>query len=224
MVSTSPTVSTGHVTIKPDHLTGLYAITDSALIPADQLYATVEKVISGGATMVQFRDKYAPPAERLQQAQTVLELCRARSVPLIINDDVELARKIGAHGVHLGRADLSLTDARDYLGRSTMVGLSCYASIARALAAQAAGADYVAFGRFFPSKTKPLAKHVDLSILSEARQQLTLPIVAIGGITAENGQALLTAGADMLAVIHDLFGHADPCQAAERYKPLFEKN
>lgn len=202
-------------------LRGLYAITDGALIPADRLVEAVSHAIAGGAVLVQYRDKTSPPQLRRAQALALQTLCEARGVPLIINDDVELAVHCGAAGVHLGRDDPDPAQARARLGPGAIIGVSCYADLERARTAAAAGADYLAFGRFFPSSTKPEATPADPELLRVARRELELPLCAIGGITPANAPQLLEAGADLLAVIHGLFGQPDVRAAAARFQVLF---
>lgn len=201
---------------------GLYAITDSNLIPAAELVNRVARAIAGGAVAIQYRDKQLPAAERLQQATALVTLCGQHEVPLLINDDVDLAAAVGAAGVHLGRHDSSVQAARTRLGSDAIIGVSCYNQLERGIAAAAAGADYVAFGRFFSSSSKPDAVPAEPSLLKQAHRQLELPLVAIGGITPENGRTLLAAGASLLAVIHGVFGQPDVRAAAQRYKDLFE--
>jgi thiamine-phosphate pyrophosphorylase len=201
---------------------GLYAVTDPELITPDDLVAQVEAAIAGGATLVQYRDKTATAPQRLTRARAILTLCRARQVPLIINDDLALAIAIGADGVHLGRDDALLAAARQALGPHAIIGVSCYNDLPRAITAAAAGADYVAFGKFFASRTKPAAIQADVDTLRRAKHCLNIPVAAIGGITADNGNALITAGADMLAVIHSVFGQADVTAAARSIADLFD--
>lgn len=201
---------------------GLYAITDSTLIPAAELVARVAQVIAGGATVIQYREKQLAAAERHSQAAALVELCRAHTIPLLINDDVELAAAVGAAGVHLGRDDTDIRSARERLGAHAIIGISCYNSLQRARTAAVAGADYVAFGRFFPSRTKPQAVQAAAPLLEQARRELELPLVAIGGITPENGATLVAAGANLLAVIHGVFGQPNVQAAAQRYKQLFD--
>lgn len=209
------------------NLRGLYAITPAAPNPRMPLVRQVALAIAGGARVIQYRDKSENdpvPAQgrRLAQAQALLAVCRAAGVPLIINDDPALAAAVGSDGVHLGREDLAPTEARRLLGPGAIIGVSCYDRLDLAEAAQAAGADYVAFGSFFPSSTKPLAVRADLGLLRRARQCIRLPLVAIGGITPENGAAVITAGADLLAVISGVFGEPDPLAAARKYARLFD--
>jgi thiamine-phosphate pyrophosphorylase len=179
--------------------------------------------LAGGARLVQYRDKTDERSRRRSEALDLLALCRACSVPLIINDDLALAADLGADGVHLGRDDPRLDEARRRLGPEAIIGVSCYNQLERAAAAARAGASYVAFGRFFPSGTKPLAVQAHPDLLREARRTLGLPLVAIGGITPENGGALIEAGADMLAVVGGVFGQADVRAAALAFSRLFEK-
>jgi len=202
-------------------LSGLYAITDSALAGDHELVEQVRAAIAGGARLIQYRDKSDDDHRRRQQATALLDLCNAAQLPLIINDDVELAAAIGAHGVHLGKDDPALASARERLGPSAIIGVSCYDQYPLAEAARQAGADYVAFGSFHPSDTKPDAVRADPALLRRARRELGLPTVAIGGISPENGRALIDAGADMLAVIRGLFAQTDIRTAAQAYAALF---
>lgn len=201
---------------------GLYAIADTSLIPKDQLYHKVLQAINGSAHLIQLRDKGNKSAGRTKAAVELRELCRDHNVLFIINDDVELARIVDADGVHLGCKDTAIEDARSVLGKRPMIGISCYNQWSRAIAAQDGGADYVAFGRFFASRTKPKAVLADLQLLRDARAQLTVPVVAIGGITPDNGSTLVEAGAHMLAAIHGIFGQIDTEAAARSYAKLFD--
>ena len=198
---------------------GLYAITAETHSTPEQLAQAVKAALRGGAKVIQYRAKSTQ--NRLTEAKLLLAVCHAFQVPLIINDDVELALASGADGVHLGRDDGSIVEARRRLGEKAIIGVSCYNSVERALEAQVAGASYVAFGRFFPSSSKPNAPCAQLETLVSAKQLLRLPIVVIGGITPANGQSLLEAGADLLAVIDGVFGTGDPEQAALAFKSLF---
>ena len=183
------------------------------------LIAEVAAAIRGGAAVVQYRAKQ--PQDPVGEAAALLALCRAAGIPLIINDDVELALAIGADGVHLGREDGAVSAARARLGPCAILGVSCYDSVERAAEAVAEGADYVAFGRFFPSLTKPGAPCAHLETLTLARRRLTVPVVAIGGITLENARPLLAAGADLLAVVDGVFGGGDPEAAARSFRKLW---
>jgi thiamine-phosphate pyrophosphorylase len=200
---------------------GLYAVTPDT--PDEGwLFARVDAVLAGGARTLQYRSKRADARARWQQARRLQELCRRHGALLIVNDDVGLARELGADGVHLGREDMPFAAARTALGDGALIGVSCYDSLTRAREAQAEGADYVAFGSFFPSAVKPDAVRAPLELLRAARAFLDLSVVAIGGITAENGGALIEAGADALAVISDLFQVPDSAAAARTLAALFE--
>jgi thiamine-phosphate pyrophosphorylase len=198
---------------------GLYAVTGEGHADVEALARAVRAAIAGGAAAIQYRCKSSE--DRLAAARRFLTECHLAQVPLIINDDVDLALEIGADGVHLGKDDIPLEEARERLGPSAIVGMSCYDSVERAEEAQRQGASYVAFGRFFPSRSKPAAPCAHLETLTEARSRLAIPIVAIGGITADNGGQLIRAGADLLAVIDAVFGNQDPAVAAKRFQPLF---
>ena len=202
-------------------IAGLYAIADTAQLARVRLLDAVAQAIDGGATIVQYRDKSGQPVAGHEQARKLAQLCKQRAVPLIVNDDVELARSIAAAGVHLGREDPPLMQARLRLGSQAIIGVSCYDQLERALSAMSEGASYVALGSFYPSATKPSAQRATLELLHEARERLSVPIVAIGGITPENGGSLIAAGADALAVIQGLFGQPDVRAAARRYAALF---
>lgn len=203
---------------------GLYAIADPDVIPAAQMLAQVRLALRGGARVVQYRNKGRADDARLAELRELRELCRACRVPLLINDDVALAQAVDADGVHLGRDDTDVATARTLLGNGRLIGASCYNDLRLAEEAQAQGADYVAFGSFHASPTKPDATRASPTLLVRARRQLDLPIVAIGGITPENGALLIDAGADALAVISGLFAQTDIVAAALRYSRLFESS
>jgi thiamine-phosphate pyrophosphorylase len=201
---------------------GLYVITpDEADTVA--LVNKVRQALRGGASAVQYRNKVADPPLKQEQAQALLLSCRAAGVPLIINDDPELALVVGADGVHLGREDGDLVSARARLGPRKLLGASCYDRLELALAAQAAGVDYVAFGSAFPSPTKPTAVRAPLELFREAAARIDLPIVAIGGITPENAVAVVDAGAAAVAVISALFDVPDIEAVAHRFCSLFQQ-
>jgi len=202
---------------------GLYAITDTVLIPDQQLPAAMEQAIQGGARLLQYRDKSSDATRRLQQAKILHALCQRYGIPLLINDDVELAAQVGAAGVHLGKEDPAFAMARSRLGESAIIGVSCYNQLELALKAAREGADYVAFGSFFPSPTKPDTVRATTDLLRRAKQVLSLSIVAIGGITPTNGRPLVAAGADYLAVINGVFGQSDIRTAARSYSLLYEE-
>jgi thiamine-phosphate pyrophosphorylase len=202
-------------------LTGLYAITDNNLIPKERFIDTVEQAIIGGAKIIQYRDKSDNKKLRFEQAHALNQLCHQYQIPLIINDDVELAQQVNAQGVHLGKDDVSLLTARAALGNEAIIGVSCYNQLPLAIKAIEEGATYIAYGRFFPSHIKPNAVHASIDLIHQTRQQLNRPLVAIGGITPDNGNELIKAGVDCLAVIHGLFGQPDVKIAAQRYAQLF---
>jgi thiamine-phosphate pyrophosphorylase len=203
-------------------LKGLYAITDPSLCPDKSLADQVEAALKGGASVIQFRDKRPEREIRKFLASQLLSLCNKHQALLIINDDLSLAQEIGAHGVHLGRDDADIHQARESLGEQAIIGISCYNRLELAQSAVENGADYVAFGRFYPSSTKPEAVQATPELLQLAKQQIDRPLVAIGGITPENGAPLIEAGADMLAVIHGVFGQADVRNACQQMTNLFE--
>lgn len=205
----------------PEFPGGIYAITLETADTA-QLLTQVEAALAGGVAAVQYRDKSADVARRHAQASELIALCHPFGVPLIINDDLRLADLCGADGVHLGRDDGTLREARIILGKNRLIGASCYQSLELAQAAQAAGADYVAFGSFFPSPTKPAAGRADAALLRKAVPVIHIPIVAIGGITLANAPQLLDAGADSLAVLSALFDAPDIRASAHGLNQLFE--
>lgn len=203
-------------------IAGLYAVTpDVADVP--DLIATAGAALSGGARLLQYRNKSAASALRLSQAQSLLALCRRSRVPLIVNDHLDLALAVGADGVHLGVEDGSLATARARLGPARILGASCYGRLELALEAERLGADYVAFGSFFPSGVKPGAVRAPLTLLRDAKRRLSVPVVAIGGITLENAPQVIAAGADSVAVISALFGADDVRAAARRFSELFAR-
>lgn len=205
-------------------LAGVYALTpDDNLMP--RLTALVESALQGGVRWVQYRNKIAPSPLRRAQASALLRLCHAHDAKLIINDDVWLAVEIGADGAHLGRDDIpggSLKTARDALGPKRILGVSCYDDLARAEIAVDAGADYIAFGSLFPSVTKPQATRASLDSIGEAKRRFAVPVVGIGGITLKNAPQAIAAGADMIAVLSDLFNAMDIKKQAEKFQKLFK--
>jgi thiamine-phosphate pyrophosphorylase len=204
-------------------LRGLYAVTPD-IDDLSLLVAKVEAAIAGGAQAIQYRHKTASPALRRKQAAMLSRVCDGRGALLIINDDPALARDVGAAGVHIGAEDCSIATARVQLGDTKLIGVSCYNDIARAKRLVAEGADYIAFGSFFPSTTKPDARRAEPTLLRRARM-LGVPVVAIGGITAANARSLVDAGADVVAVITDVFAHealADVTRAAAAITACFD--
>ncbi len=196
---------------------GLYPVADTARLTPEAFAPAVEAVLAGGAVMVQYRDKSEDDARRSAQAETLVALCRRYGAVSIINDDPELAAVSGADGVHVGRDDADPAALRARIGANAIVGVSCYNEIERARQAAAVGADYVAFGSVYPSPTKPDAVYAPLSLLSAAKAEIGLPVCAIGGITEARAPELVTAGADLLAVIDNLFSAPDIAARARAY-------
>jgi len=206
-------------------LSGLYAITDDKLMPANQFLAKAEAALKGGCRILQYRaDKNAARHQRMQQATDLRSLCNQYQCTLLINDDITLAKLVGADGVHLGQGDAPLDEARKMLGQKAIIGITCHDSLQLAQQAELGGADYVAFGRFFPSETKPEAPPAELNILRQARELLNIPIVAIGGITLQRAAHVIEHGAHMSAVIHDLFAQENIEQQANAYRNLFTQH
>lgn len=200
---------------------GLYAVTPEMADTA-ALISRVEAALRGGARMVQYRNKSTDRSLLRRQADAIARACRRSGACFIVNDSVPLAAETDADGVHLGSGDADIDTARRALGPDKLIGISCYNQLQRACEAQASGADYVAFGSFFASATKPGAQRADVDLLTRARRTLGVPIVAIGGITPDNAQALVAAGADALAVVSALFDSADVERAARRFASLFD--
>jgi thiamine-phosphate pyrophosphorylase len=198
---------------------GLYLITPDAPTTLG-LLDRVAPAIAADGVLVQYRNKLASPAQQREQVRELMTLCRAFGQPLLVNDDWRLAAELGADGVHLGADDGSIAQARAALGPHAVIGASCYGSLARAREAAAEGASYLAFGAFFASGTKPLARRADPSLLADSAA-LGLPRVAIGGITPDNGASLVAAGADLLAVIGGVFDAPDPAAAVHAYGRCF---
>lgn len=201
-------------------LYGVYALTPDEP-DTRRLMQQVAAALAGGVRILQYRNKIAGPALQLAQAQALRELTASAGAMLIINDDPELALETGADGVHLGAEDGAVGAARVLLGPERLIGVSCYNRAPLARQAAAEGADYVAFGAFYPSAIKPGAVRAEPQVLRQARAELALPIVAIGGITAQNGGVLLEAGADALAVITALWQAPDIERAARELTTLF---
>ena len=198
---------------------GIYAVTPEGWSGA-ALAGAVATAVEQGVKAVQYRDKSPDTARRRNDAEALLAICRPRRVPLIINDDVDLALAVGADGVHLGRNDETLAAARARLGNAAIIGVSCYNEAGRALTAARDGADYVAFGSFFPSVTKPGAVRATTELLAAVRWRIEAPIVAIGGITADNAPPLLECGVDLLAIVDAIFGAPDIAHAVRRLTGL----
>ena len=206
--------------VTPPPHRGVYAITPD-IADTRQLLRRVAVVLDAGVAWLQYRNKAAPRGLRHEQATALLRACRARRVPLIVNDDWRLAAEIGAEGAHLGEDDGDIARAREALGLHALIGASCYDDADRAVAAVAAGASYVAFGAFFPSPTKPHARRADPALLAAAAA-LGVPRVAIGGITPDNARPVIAAGADLVAVISGVFDAPDPAAAVRAYRACFD--
>lgn len=205
-------------------LRGLYAITDPQLTPPPTMVQQVQAALAGGARIIQLRDKSRDSALRLRLARQLRDLTAQHHALLIINDDVDLCIAVQADGVHLGQEDLALVQARDRLGPDCIIGATCHGSVELAELALQDGADYLAFGRFFPSSTKPDAPPADLAAIGEFVRRCPVPTVAIGGITLNNAAPLLEAGFAMLAVVNDVFGAADIEAQCRRYQTLLTRN
>lgn len=201
-------------------LSGLYAITDPDLMGED-IIGKAKKAICGGISILQYRNKTAPYTQQKKEAQLLARLCHSQDVLFIINDNVKLALEVNADGVHIGQQDCNIDAARKQLGPEKIIGVTCNNKIENAITAQQQGADYVAFGRFFKSSTKPGAPQADLVMLKDLRSSISLPVVAIGGITHTNATELLKYDIDMLAVIESLFGQKDITESARQFVDIF---
>ena len=199
---------------------GLYAITPD-MADLNTLIHKTQLVIEGGAFMVQYRSKIQDNAVKMQQCAAILRLCREYGVPCIVNDDVEMCRILEADGVHLGENDDNIAEVRLILGEDAIIGSSCYDQLDRAKQAQKEGATYVAFGAVFPTPTKPNAPRATLELLREAKHEIHIPIVAIGGITVNNAHDVIEAGVDAIAVITSLFEAKTIKETAETFLKMF---
>ena len=203
---------------------GLYVIADSSQLGNARLLERVEPALRGGARIVQYRDKSADTQRRHREAQALRSLCTHYDALFIVNDDPRLAAEVGADGVHIGRADASVREVRSVMHAEAVVGCSCYDELARAVTAEEEGADYVAFGSFFPSRVKPDAVRPEVDLLQRAKRRLAVPVVAIGGVTLDNARGLVAAGADALAVITGVFAQADVEAAARALQSLYQQD
>ncbi len=206
--------------MKKARISGLYAVTPD-LADTAHLSQRVRAALEGGCRWVQYRNKAAGAALRREQALALRRLTREWGARLIVNDDLELTLEADADGVHVGQGDLPAAEARRRLGPQRILGVSCHDRLELAEQAQRAGADYAAFGSFYPSGVKPDAVRPDPGLLTRARERLDLPRVAIGGITPENAPRLIAAGADAVAVVSALFGAPDVRATARRFCRLF---
>ena len=203
-------------------VSGIYAITPD-LVDTDNLAILIHQALVGGVSLVQYRNKIASNALKLEQATVLSYLCHEFNTPLIINDDLDLAIKIGADGVHLGKEDVTIAEARSRLGPGKIIGASCYNKVRYAIEAENQGANYVAFGAFFTSTTKPDAVIIPIDILCQAKQHLQIPIVAIGGINLGNIEELIHKGADAIAVSSSLFNSNNMKTEAKKISCVFKK-
>tara|TARA_R110000782_G_scaffold40283_5_gene93083 strand:- start:1140 stop:1766 length:627 start_codon:yes stop_codon:yes gene_type:complete len=201
---------------------GVYVITDCENITPDELLRKTEIILSAGIALFQYRNKTKDKERRLGLALELQSLCQQYKTPFIVNDDLNLAKEIAADGVHLGQHDTSIDTARKVLGNK-IIGISCYNDFNRAIIAERSGADYIAFGSFFPSTTKPEAAKADIELIIKSKEKFNIPVVAIGGITPENGKQLINAKVDFLAIISGIYSSTNTIEATLAYKNLFIK-
>ncbi len=201
---------------------GLYAITPD-VIDTSNLVMLTQQAITGGVQLIQYRNKTADRILKLEQATLLVRLCQKLHIPLIINDDIDLAVEVGADGVHLGMEDMTVTEARRRLGLGKIIGASCYNQLRYAIEAEQHGADYVAFGAFFVSITKLDTVAASINLLCQAKQHLHIPIVAIGGITSDNVAELIHRGADAVAVSNSLYSAVNVQSEAKKISCIFEQ-
>lgn len=204
-------------------ISGLYAVTPDEA-DTEVLLAKVEGALKGGASILQYRNKSASFGLQVEQAREILPLCKQYQVPLIINDSVELCLMLGADGVHIGTDDGNIAEVRAQLGADKILGASCYNRFDLALNAQQAGASYVAFGACFASSTKPHAPVATLDLFTQAKAQLSIPAVAIGGISLINASSVINAGADSIAVINAIFSADDVKLSTQQFAQLFKES
>lgn len=209
--------------MRPEHRRLLYAVTPD-IADNGLLLGKIEEALAGGVGLLQYRNKTAPPKQRIEQARLLKRLCESFGVPLIVNDHLDVALEIDADGLHLGADDGDLSAARAKLGREKQLGASCYNRVELAENAVECGVSYVAFGAVFGSSTKPQAKQASLDLIRQARDRFSVPICAIGGITVENAAAVLDAGADWLAVIGGLFDGDDVFARARSFKRILDEH
>lgn len=203
---------------------GLYAITDCENLDISTLLDYTSVILANGAALLQYRNKKDTAAKKIDKAEKIQELCHTFNIPFIINDDIDLARSLGADGLHLGENDMDCRKARIILGPECIIGVSCYNDLQRAAFAVSNGASYIAFGAFFPTDSKRGTVKAEINIIREARNTFSVPVAAIGGITPQNGKQLLVAGANYLAVISGLYASKDPANAARQYARLFRQD
>lgn len=198
---------------------GLYLVTPN-WDDTDKLLAVTEQALREGVALLQYRHKDASPALRREQGGALRELCHKYSVPFLVNDHVALCRELGADGVHLGGTDAPIAEVRASLGPNKLIGASCYGELARAEAAQAAGASYVAFGGFYPSKVKQYAVTTQPSILRHAREVIGVPLCVIGGMTPQNAAPLVAEGAHLVAAITSVYLADDVAAAVREFRSI----
>ena len=199
---------------------GLYLVTPD-WDDTERLLRVTEQALQGGATVLQYRHKTASDELRKEQAQALLQLCRKNNLPLVINDHVALCEAIDADGIHVGGTDASVADMRQRLGAGKIVGASCYGDLQLARDARAAGASYVAFGGFYPSRVKKYAVTTAPDIIARAISEMDIPICVIGGMTADNSKPLVDLGAHLVAAISSVYSVDDPRSAASEFANLF---
>ena len=199
---------------------GIYLISDSKNLAIDDLLDKTEKILDVGISLFQFRDKNSKYEIKKSSALKLQTLCKKYNTLFIINDDVVLAKEISADGVHLGRDDMDIDMARKILG-DKIIGFSCYNNLEDAITAEIMGADYIALGSFFNQPTKPEARKIAIDLLPIAKSKLNIPVVAIGGITPENGKQLVDNKVDFLAIISGIYASTDIINSVKAYKNLF---
>lgn len=209
--------------MKPSLERGLYVITDCRRLEFNEVLARTQVMLETGVAAVQYRDKNAATKTRITRAAQLHDLCNRYHTPLIINDDIETCLATGAEGLHIGSDDGDCDQVRQRLPADTILGLSCYNSLDKARAARSHGADYVAFGAFFPTDSKEQTVPASTALLKSAKQGLDIPVAAIGGITPENCRPLLEAGTDLVAVISAVYQAEDPAAEVRRFNELFQK-
>jgi len=201
---------------------GLYAITPD-MADLNTLIQKTQLAIEGGAFMVQYRSKIDDRDAKMRQCAAILRLCHEYEIPCIVNDDVDMCRVLEADGVHLGEKDDNIAEVRHILGEDAIIGSSCYNQIERARQAQKEGASYVAFGAIFATSTKPQAPRATLELLKEAKREIQIPIVAIGGITVNNAHDVTKTGIDAIAVITSLYEAKTIKETAETFSKMFHE-
>lgn len=209
------------MTTTSNRIHGLYAITHHDHLSINRLLCDVEAALKGGANIIQFRDKHSSTKEKLHRARALKTLCEGYQRMFLINDDITLCEQVNADGVHLGLEDISIKEARKYLGNNKIIGATCHDSLQHALDAQQQGATYIALGRFFSSQSKSDAPLANINCIAPIKKQCGLPIVAIGGITLDNAPTLILQNVQALAVIHDLFSHNNIEQRAKQFCAFF---